>query len=81
MNWDIEECIDILKWNAHQTGDDHNAMMVQRYQNEGKEWPGAPNAYRATNSWHAVEIIRKLQAQLRATETTVSNLKEQLKCQ
>lgn len=56
--WEIEECIDCLEHSARDVGDTHSAIMVQAGRGP------TPNAYRATNSWHAIEIIRSLQAQI-----------------
>lgn len=63
--YDIEECIDLLTWKAKEIGEAHNLGMAAYREREGRVWQGAPNAYRATNSWHAVEIIRQLQAELK----------------
>ena len=70
MDWQIEECIEILEERAKETGDALNAIMSARCAKEGTVWQGAPLAYQATNSWHAIEIIRQLQteiAELRGT--------------
>lgn len=69
--WQIEECIDILTALAKKTGNDHNAIMLARNPN----WVDAPLAWQATNSWHAVEIIRELQGALAELTTEHKRVK------
>ena len=60
LPWQIEECIEILTLRAKETGASHNAVMLAKNPN----WVTAPLAWQACHSWHAVEIIRELQADL-----------------
>ena len=53
LDQEIEECIECLERSARETGNTHNEMM--RVRNPAFN---APNAYQATNSWHAAEISR-----------------------
>jgi hypothetical protein len=72
LDWEVEECIDILTDRAKETGDTHNAMMVAQYERAGKVWKGAPNAWQSSNSWYAVLIIRKLQKETESLKLRLS---------
>jgi mevalonate pyrophosphate decarboxylase len=58
MEWQIEECIECLERSARKIGDTHSQIM------EAKGRGSTPFAYQSTNSWHAIEIIRELQAEI-----------------
>lgn len=68
MTWQIEECISLLTAQAKELGDRHNATMATQRALKGEIWKGAPDAYKASTPWHAVEIIRELQAKIKTLE-------------
>lgn len=59
MNWQIEECIECLERAAREVGDAHSQIMEARGRGP------TPNAYRSTNSYRAIEIIRQLQNEIK----------------
>lgn len=60
MDWEIEETIELLLERAVETGEMHSQAHHARTGNF------APFAHRATTSYHAIDAIRLLQAQLAA---------------
>lgn len=57
---EIEQTIDLLYLKALETGEAHSEHLIMAGRGP------APHAHRATNSYHAIEIIRQLQAQIQA---------------
>ena len=67
LDWEIEETVDLLTQFAKEIGDRFNAGRPEN----GRAI--APNAYKASTEYHAVEIIRSLQAKIKVLESKVDN--------
>lgn len=68
LDWEIEETVELLLDNAIRIGEQHSQGM----QAAGRG--PTPYAHRACTSYHAIEIIRRLQLELKAAEDTIEAL-------
>jgi hypothetical protein len=56
---EIEDCVQNLYRQAEDIGRQHSLMQT------AKGRPPTPDAYKATNNWKAIKIIRYLQAEIK----------------
>lgn len=67
LDWEVEETIELLLEHAVEIGEMHSQMMIAAGRGP------TPRAHRACTQYHAIEIIRRLQADLAAARALLDN--------